>query len=976
MSYFTENYDRVKYPIETGELAGLRRGQLGAIHRIGAHFTLSQEPAVISLPTGAGKTAVLILTPYLLLARRVLVVTPSRLVRSQIAEEFRTLRTVKAIGALGGDCPNPSVREAEQEMTQADWAAVASSGDDVVIGTPNAVSPGMPRIPAPPPNLFDVILVDEAHHSPAYTWNELLMAFPEARRVLFTATPFRRDAQEIKGQFVYTYPVAEAFKDGVFGPVAFVPVLAEHGTSDDTAIARAAEQALRADRDSGLKHAIMVRTDTKSRASQLHELYSSQTKLDLRVIHSNHSSTYVKRVISELRKGSIDGIIAVNMLGEGFDFPRLKIAAVHSPHKSLAATLQFIGRFARTNDPDVGGAKFLAIPSDVQIEAKHLYEEGAVWQQIVPDLLHDKIEEEVWTREMLATFSPSVIVQATADDISLHSLTPYFHVKVYRVADDVDLTQDVSLQSRRVIHRELSHDLSALVLIAQTHVHPRWSRVPQFDWVENDLFIVHHHSDTGLLFLCASRRSEPLYAELARAVTKTVPRPLPPDRVQNAMAALQEVVVFNLGMQNRALRGNAESYRIVAGRTANKSIRKSDALLYDRGHAFGKGKDGDEQVTIGTSTASIVWSNKSDRLPQLVSWCDKLAHRLSRDETLATNTELDYLKLGHQVGTIPDGVIAAVWDGEAYQSPRVISHQDPAGVCVETQLLDLEFVVDRAASNHSRVRVLARGEDFELPMNFTLDAGGHFEPESGVSERVVVEYGHEDIPLTEYLGLSPLRFMFADWSSLVGNILYPPADHEFVPFSATQVEGVDWDAENVDVQVEAGVPGSGKQSVQDYVEARLASSEMGVVFFDDGPGELADFVAVSTGAVGVNVDFYHCKAAGAEAAGDRVDDAYEVAAQTVKGLIWLHREDELVPHAQRRLRRKAKRPSRFVRGDIAELESLVADARKYGVIYRMVIVQPGLSRAAISPKIANILGAAADYLRSAGCEDLQIWASA
>ena len=49
------------------------------------------------------------------------------------------------------------------------------------------------------------------------------------------------------------------------------------------------------------------------------------------------------------------------MLGEGFDFPNLKIAAIHSPHKSLVSTLQFIGRFARTNAENIGTAKFIAM---------------------------------------------------------------------------------------------------------------------------------------------------------------------------------------------------------------------------------------------------------------------------------------------------------------------------------------------------------------------------------------------------------------------------------------------------------------------------------------------------------------------------------------------------------------------------------------------------------------------------------------
>ena len=40
-------------------------------------------------------------------------------------------------------------------------------------------------------------------------------------------------------------------------------------------------------------------------------------------------------------------VVCVDMLGEGFDLPQLKVAAIHDLHKSLAVTLQFIGRFAR-----------------------------------------------------------------------------------------------------------------------------------------------------------------------------------------------------------------------------------------------------------------------------------------------------------------------------------------------------------------------------------------------------------------------------------------------------------------------------------------------------------------------------------------------------------------------------------------------------------------------------------------------------
>ena len=58
------------------------------------------------------------------------------------------------------------------------------------------------------------------------------------------------------------------------------------------------------------------------------------------------------------------------MLGEGYDFPNLKIAAVHATHKSLASTLQFIGRFARTNAEKIGKAKFIAV-NDEELEIEN-----------------------------------------------------------------------------------------------------------------------------------------------------------------------------------------------------------------------------------------------------------------------------------------------------------------------------------------------------------------------------------------------------------------------------------------------------------------------------------------------------------------------------------------------------------------------------------------------------------------------------
>ena len=75
------------------------------------------------------------------------------------------------------------------------------------------------------------------------------------------------------------------------------------------------------DRRRGLNHYVMVRTDRKPRAEQLADIYQRQTQLRLKVVHSGLSPRTVKKVLEALGRGELDGVICVNMMGEGFNFP-------------------------------------------------------------------------------------------------------------------------------------------------------------------------------------------------------------------------------------------------------------------------------------------------------------------------------------------------------------------------------------------------------------------------------------------------------------------------------------------------------------------------------------------------------------------------------------------------------------------------------------------------------------------------------
>jgi superfamily II DNA or RNA helicase len=54
-----------------------------------------------------------------------------------------------------------------------------------------------------------------------------------------------------------------------------------------------------------------------------------------------HSRTLGKRaLLSSVGSGAHRIIVCVNMFGEGFDLPSLKVAALHSVHKSLGVTFR------------------------------------------------------------------------------------------------------------------------------------------------------------------------------------------------------------------------------------------------------------------------------------------------------------------------------------------------------------------------------------------------------------------------------------------------------------------------------------------------------------------------------------------------------------------------------------------------------------------------------------------------------------
>ncbi|AUD02159.1 DEAD/DEAH box helicase [Spirosoma pollinicola] len=968
MSYFEENYANIRLAVDksTEETKGLRRAQLGAIHAIASHFTLRNDPALVVMPTGSGKTAVLMISAYMLQAKRVLCVTPSRLVRNDIALGFRNLTTLIKLNVVAETIDRPNVHEQTDKISSFEtWEDLRAY--DVVVASPSSISPAIDGIPSPPDDLFDLILVDEAHHSPARTWDELFNAFPNAKRILVTATPFRQDRREIKGKFVYVYPLKEAYKDEIFGRIQFVPVDAV-GENGDVAIAKRAEEVFNLDRASGLHHALMVRTDSRKRADALKTIYADHTTLNLRTIHSDHSYSFIQATIRLLREGALDGVICVNMMGEGFDFPNLKIAAVHSPHRSLAVTLQFIGRFARTNAGNIDVAKFIAIPAEIEIESTKLYNQDAIWQEMIIDLSRSRIDEEVFVQESIQNLQTREHVASDTSDVSIYTLKPYVHVKIYKIKGDVDLSRKINLPTNfEIVNAWDDNDSNVTVLIAKETSRPKWTTSDKFLSSAYQLFVFYYDTESQLLFINSTLKQVEIYEDLAQSFTDQTPRILPLNQVNKVLLSLRDPSFYNVGMKNRLQSANAESYRNVTGPAAQKSITESDGQLYHRGHVFG----GDENSTIGFSSSSKVWSNARLLVPNLVRWCQDIANHLTSNSEVQTRSPLDYLNVGQDIDTFPEGVIGVIWNQTVYKNPpRIQIIED--GTIREANLLDIDLAVDPAASSANNIRIVATyGSSARIELDYRLDADNFFNPiDQNQLNQITVLRSHKNVTIDKYLNANLPEFFFSDFSRLNGYELFPGPGGTMPSLNAEQLILIDWLNKNVDITKEFGDCGDGRVSIHTCLEQDLLALA-DIVFYDHGSGEIADFITFGIEDDQVIIAFYHCKGSSADEPGARVKDYYEVCMQVIKSLKWIENNQRLFKQIQYRENNTA---ARFIKGNLQELNGFLIDTLYLKTNFKLVVVQPGISADEMD-NLSVLLASTGHYIAKSRGQHFEVWCS-
>lgn len=364
----------------------LREPQIQGYYKVYEHFIVRNKKnthAIVVLPTGVGKTGLMGLLPFHICEGRALIITPQLTIKDTVVDSL--------------DPENPESfwykRKIFDRIDETPTLVEFSGGmKNEILDAANIVVLNIHKLQARltksplnylPKDYFDMIIIDEAHHSTANTWVETINHFDKAKIVKLTGTPIRTDGVELAGELVYKYKLSQAMAKGYVKSlrnIEYIPEqllltidkdetkqytveqLLELGLRDEDWIRRSvafskecSESVVKESikllenkrRDtSKVPHKIIAVACSIDHAEEIKQLYI-ENGYRAEVIHSKQMPEKQDETKQNIENHRLDVIIHVAMLGEGYDHPYLSIAAIFRPFRSELPYEQFIGRVLR-----------------------------------------------------------------------------------------------------------------------------------------------------------------------------------------------------------------------------------------------------------------------------------------------------------------------------------------------------------------------------------------------------------------------------------------------------------------------------------------------------------------------------------------------------------------------------------------------------------------------------------------------------
>lgn len=921
---------------------GLREPQIGALHAIHSCFTTSESNIqTVVLPTGTGKTETMLATVVSKSIKTCLVVVPSDALRGQIFAKFTKLGILRELNVINEDCLNPVVCSLKNKPSSEQLTEILNICNVIVttISIAGVINNDLQKLLA---DKCDILIFDEAHHEAAPKWRGLSNLFKEKNIIQFTATPYRNDKKDLQGKIVYNFSLKRAYELEYFSKINFESICIFDQKKADKTISEKAIKRLREDILNGFNHLLMVRVQTIDRATEVFELYKEYT--DLKPIKINSEEENIQKIKDDIIKGNHKIIICVNMLGEGFDLPELKIAAMHDNHQSLPIFLQFIGRFAR-NRKDLGEAYVIAnIDNDKISEELEDIWNSTDWNHILALKSSQEIQKKIEFQDFLNEY------QINNEDFPIQSLRPTLSTVIYDVRGGFswkvnEITPHIQ---GAIIYKKNIPQKKTFICITEIR--------SNFDWIDNNdlieksynLYVFHVDEDLKLLFVSGNSDKSDLRRAVAALCDKEVPM-IKGENIFRCFSGVNRMKLTNIGLYTALLKGL--SYMLYMGGSVFDQLSDTQKTLKSKANFFGNGYEAGKRITIGCSKKGRVWSFSHDNLLNYTTWCNNIGKKIL-DDTITEEYFLKGFLIPEKLSSRPNLIpIAADWSGDVYdqkESSKKVTCSKGEFILIDLDLvickfdttLDLEFGVEIENQLVGTFKQTFIKDDVEY-----IQISG---------QKIFIE-GQE---ITSYFNEVQPRIWFDDSSYLEGNYLFKVRINNNEHFFADdKIETIDWLGVGVDITSESqGFDAPKTESIQYYMIKKIENN-FDLIFNDDDSREIADIVAIKVLDKSISVHLYHCKFSKEDRPNSAIDNFYEVCGQAQKCIRKIENQNDFFK--QLKIRESSKNKSgktRIVKGDYTLLNKIQNQGKILPVTYQAYIVQPGLTHKKITDDIRLLLG--------------------
>jgi len=951
---------------------GLRAPQIGALHAAIGHWKMSEEPATVIMPTGTGKTETMVALSVHERPTKLLVIVPTDPLRRQISNKFITLGLLPRLGISGPLARYPLVGILKHGLGSAEQIRRFFAACNVIVTTMSLISRFSESNQKLCASLCSHLFVDEAHHIRATTWEAFRDRFDEKRILQFTATPFRNDGAHVDGRVIFNYPLGKAQAEGYFTTLNLLPVEEFDQDKADEAIALAATNQLQRDVDAGYDHLVMARASTIEKATSLLPIYENVgPNFSPVLIHSELSPLERASRLNRIERRESRIILCVDMFGEGFDLPELKIAALHDTHKSLAITLQFTGRFARTKKT-IGAATIVVnlADQDVNDSLRELYSEDADWNSILKRLSEAATSEQMAKQEFLDSFV------LNSSSIPPQNLTPKMSCVIYRTHCEKwspHRIQGVFALEEIVGTPAINRVKNLAYVVVRQENAVEWGALREFMDRSLDLYVLFWDQESNLLFINTSNNEAP-HEDLAMAVAGTDVELIRGTAVFRSFSGLNRLLLQTLGLSH--VLGRVIRFTMHVGADVPAGLAEAHTENKVKTNIFASGFANGERVTVGCSRKGRIWSRRVAKdLLEWVSWCREMGAKM--DDVAFSEEEI----LKHSI--VPEDI-----EKRPHLMPLAIEWPDEFYALDKTPIR-IQF--GEREHDFQDVGMLLVGPDLVSPIRFRLYTSNESSQYELRFLKTHVDYVRVEGPdvkiligkrrkiLSEWFSRYPPIVRFEQDSFTKDNQLCRPHVHRPEPFESEKIHIWAW--ENVTLTRESQTDKKLTDSIQYYLIQKLKQLKAplepqvffdmdrpltyDVIFDDDDTHEAADVVAIRIMEHDLIVHLFHCKYSQADAAGARLKDLFEVCGQAQKSVQWRAHVDGLLKHLiQRDVSRVNKKGvSRF---EVGTRKTVLNIRRKLNTLqprFKVFIVQPGLSKGQVNSQQLELLGATKLYLK-------------